>query len=127
MNCHRRPPMPIEFIRQAGSTDIFIRVTQDLIVHYGVDQYGEEMRKAIREFVQTDSEVRTLINEMVRTAFGQVDLLKLVTETIQQTLIEAARPKVAPTEEAAKPKVTPIEEAAKPKVAPIEEASNANV
>ena len=119
--------MPIEFIRQAGSTDIFIRVTQDLIVHYGVDQYGEEMRKAIREFVQTDSEVRTLINEMVRTAFGQVDLLKLVTETIQQTLIEAARPKVAPTEEAAKPKVTPIEEAARPKVAPTEEAPNADV
>ena len=92
--------MPIEFIRQAGSTDIFIRVTQDLIVHYGVDQYVEEMQKAIREFVQTDSEVRTLINEMVRTAFGQVDLLKLVAETIQQTMIEAARPKVAPPQEA---------------------------
>jgi len=36
----------------------------------------------------------------VRTAFGQVDLLKLVTETIQQTLIEAAKPKVTPIEEA---------------------------
>jgi len=46
----------------------------------------------VREFVQTDPEVRILINEMVRTAFGQVDLLKLVTETIKQSLPTLAEP-----------------------------------
>jgi hypothetical protein len=75
----------------ACSSNILIRVTQDLLMHHSLDQYIEEMQKAVREFVQTDPEVRILINEMVRTAFQQVDLLKLVTETIRQGVLEASK------------------------------------
>ena len=78
--------MAIEFIRQPNSTDILIRVTQDILAHRSQEQFIEEMEKAVCEFVKTDPEVRILINEMVRTAFGQVDLLRLVTETIKQSL-----------------------------------------
>ena len=84
--------MPATFMRDANSTDIIIRVTQDLLVHRSSEQYVEEMQKAIREFVRTDPEVRILINEMVRTAFQQVDLLKLVTHTIRESVLEANKP-----------------------------------
>ena len=84
--------MAIEFSRQINSTDIFIRVTQDVFAHCGPDQFIREMEKALREFVETDSEVRILINEMVRTAFQQVDLLKLVTDTIKQSVLDANKP-----------------------------------
>lgn len=84
--------MAISFQRAVDSTDIIIRVTQDILIHRSVDRYVEEMEKAVREFVQTDPEVRILINEMVRTAFQQVDLLKLVTETVKQSVLEANTP-----------------------------------
>lgn len=91
--------MAIKFTREANSTDLLIRFTPELICSASLDQFVEEMQKAVREFVQTDPEVRILINEMVRTAFGQVDLLKLVTETIKQslpTLAEPTDPKESP-------------------------------
>ena len=91
--------MAIEFRREANLTDLLIRVNQEMFVHRSLDQYIEEMTKAICEFVQTDPEVRILINEMVRTAFGQVDLLKLVTETIKQTVLEAAKPETEKPDE----------------------------
>jgi hypothetical protein len=78
--------MAIEFTHQANSADVWIRVTRDVLVNVSCEQFVEEMSKATREFVQTDPEVRILINEMVRGAFGQVDLLKLVTDTIKQSL-----------------------------------------
>ena len=86
--------MPVTFMRDAGSTDVIIRVTQDLLVHRSSEQYVEEMQNATREFVQTDPEVRILINAMVREAFGQVDLLKLVTDTIKQSVLDASKPAV---------------------------------
>ena len=84
--------MAIEFTRLPNSTDIYIRVTQDVFTHRGHQQFIDEMNMAICQFVQTDPEVRILINEMVRTAFEQVDLLKLVTETIKQSLLNVSKP-----------------------------------
>jgi hypothetical protein len=90
--------MAIEFIRRAGSDDLLIRVTHDLFRYTAQEQYVEEMQKAIREFIQTDPEVRLQINGMVRTAFGQVDLLKLVTDTIKQSLPTPPEPVKSPKE-----------------------------
>jgi hypothetical protein len=78
--------MAINFSREMESTDIVARITSDVFQHCSVDQYVDEMSKATREFVQTDPEVRIIINKMVRVAFKQVDLLKLITETIRQSL-----------------------------------------
>ncbi len=92
--------MAINFTREPNSTDLLIRVNQELFVHRSLDAYVEEMSKAISTFVQTDPEVRILINEMVRTAFGQVDLLKLVTKAVRDSMLEASKTiEVKPTED----------------------------
>jgi hypothetical protein len=58
-----------------------------------LEAYVDEMKDAIQKFVQTDPEVRVLINEMVKTAFGQVDLLKLVTDAVKQSVLDGTNPK----------------------------------
>ena len=84
--------MAVSFTRVVNSTDVWIKITGDLLTRCSLDQFIDEMVKATREFVQTDPEARILINEMVRTAFQQVDLLKLVTDTIKQSLPDVSKP-----------------------------------
>jgi len=85
--------MAIKIERKFNSEELLIRLTADVFIPCALEQYIKEMEKATCEFVKTDPEVRILINEMVRVAFQQVDLLKLITETIKQSLPAKIEPK----------------------------------
>lgn len=75
--------MKITMQRDISTTDILLRVTNDIVDRFSLDAYAKEMRRAIEHFVATDPECQVLINEMTKEAFKGIDLLAVITETVK--------------------------------------------
>lgn len=76
--------MDIHMNRCLESGDFILRITDAVFERVAPQAVTDAMVATVKEFVRTDPEVRILINEMVKQAFGSVDLLQVVTETIKE-------------------------------------------
>lgn len=79
----------IEVVRDVTKFDtILIRISEVGLERMFPSAIADEMGEAIKRFIATDAECQILINQMVRDAFKQVNLLELVTEAVAKKIGE---------------------------------------